>query len=135
MLKTYAPLTYAQVPAENWDKCKYNGEIYFLPEDHFTQWTNHGFMYRMDWAKEAGLENGVHSWEDLTTYFKSVKEKHPDVLPWDSDGTHNVQLVGGWMASHTDFISIDGICAGALYGGRTNDPYTLWSPFYEGDDW
>ena len=36
MLKTYAPLTYAQVPAENWDKCKYNGEIYFLPEDHFT---------------------------------------------------------------------------------------------------
>ena len=58
MLKTYAPLTYAQVPAENWDKCKYNGEIYFLPEDHFTQWTNHGFMYRMDWAKEAGLENG-----------------------------------------------------------------------------
>lgn len=134
MLKTYAPLTYAQVPAENWDKCKYNGEIYFLPEDHFTQWTNHGFMYRMDWAKEAGLENGVHSWEDLTTYFKSVKEKHPDVLPWDSDGTHNVQLVGGWMASHTDFISIDGICAGALYGGRTNDPYTLWSPFYEGDE-
>lgn len=134
MLKTYAPQTYAQVPAENWEKCKYNGNIYFLPEDNYTQWTNHGFMYRGDWAKEAGLENGVHSWEDMTTYFKSVKEKHPDVIPWDSDGTHNVQLTGSYLASKTDFISIDGICAGALYGGHKDDPYTLWSPFYEGDE-
>ncbi len=134
MLKTYAPQTYAQVPAENWEKCKYNGNIYFLPEDHFTQWTNHGFMYRGDWAKEAGLENGVHSWEDMTTYFKGVKENHPDVIPWDSDGTHNVQLTGSYLASKTDFISIDGICAGALYGGHKEDPYTLWSPFYEGDE-
>ena len=58
MLKTYAPRTWESVPAENWDLCKYQGDIYLMPEDHYAQWTNHGFMYRGDWAKEAGLENG-----------------------------------------------------------------------------
>lgn len=31
MLQTYAPQTWAQVPAENWELCKYNGEIYMIP--------------------------------------------------------------------------------------------------------
>lgn len=61
MLKTYAPKTWASVPAENWDLCKYNGDIYLMPEDNYAQWTNHGFIYRLDWAKEAGLKDGVHS--------------------------------------------------------------------------
>ena len=39
-----------------------------MPEDNYAQWTNHGFAYRLDFAKLAGLENGVHSWEDMTTY-------------------------------------------------------------------
>ena len=34
-----------------------------MPEDNYEQWTNHGFAYRLDWAKEAGLEDGVHSWK------------------------------------------------------------------------
>ena len=67
--------------------CKYNGEIYLIPEDNYAQWTNHGFTYRLDWAKEAGLADGVHSWEDMTTYFKWVKEKKADITPWHSDGT------------------------------------------------
>lgn len=50
MLQTYAPQTWAQVPAEHWELCKYNGEIYMIPEDNYTQWTNHGFMYRGDWG-------------------------------------------------------------------------------------
>ena len=59
MLKTYAPKTWEQVSADgDWDICKYNDEIYFIPEDHYTQYTNHGMFYRGDWAKEAGLENG-----------------------------------------------------------------------------
>lgn len=51
MLKTYAPKTWASVPAENWDLCKYEGEIYLIPEDNYAQWTNHGFIYRLDWAR------------------------------------------------------------------------------------
>ena len=134
MLSTYAPKTWAQVPAENWDMCKWNGDIYLMPEDHFTQWTNHGFMYRNDFAEEAGLSDGAHSWEDMTTYFKSVKANHPDMIPWDSDGTQTIEMPVGWMVSRTDFVPAEGILAGRIIGGSKDDLYKLWSPFYEGDE-
>ena len=79
MLKTYAPKTWESVPADHWDLCKYNGEIYLMPEDNFAQWTNHGWIYRLDWAKEAGLENGVHSWEDMSKYVLWGKENKKDL--------------------------------------------------------
>lgn len=62
MLKTYAPKTWESVSPEHWDMCRYNGEIYLMPEDNYAQWTNHGFIYRLDWAKAAGLDK-VDSWE------------------------------------------------------------------------
>ena len=97
MLKTYAPQTYAQVPAEHWDGCKYNGNIYFLPEDQYTQWTNHGFIYRSDWAKEAGLENGVHSWDDMTVYLQYIKDNKTDVIPWDGFSLiQTMSALKGW---------------------------------------
>lgn len=134
MLKTYAPQTWASVPAENWDLCKYDGNIYLMPEDNYAQWTNHGYAYRLDWAKEAGLENGVHSWEDLTTYFKYVKETYPDVIPWDSDGTQYAQMVGGWIQSHSNYVSIDGLNSGAMWGGTKDDLYTIYSPYMTDTD-
>lgn len=129
MLQTYAPQTWASVPAENWELCKYDGEIYLIPEDNYAQWTNHGFIYRLDWAREAGLEDGVHSWEDLTEYFRYVKQAYPDIIPWDSDGTQYSQMAGGWISSHSDFVSIDGLSAGALWGGTKDDLYTVYSPY------
>ena len=134
MLKTYAPQTWASVPADHWDLCKYNGEIYLIPEDNYAQWTNHGFIYRKDWAKEAGLTDGVKSWEDMTTYFKYVKENMPDIIPWDSDGTQYAQMASGWVASHSDFVPIDGLSTGGLWGGTKDDLYTIVSPFYTDTD-
>lgn len=134
MLKTYAPKTWASVSPEHWDLCKYNGEIYLMPEDNYAQWTNHGYAYRLDWAKEAGLANGVHSWEDLTTYFKYVKETYPDVIPWDSDGTQYGQMVSGWIESHSQYVPIDGINSGAMWGGKKDDLYTVYSPFMTDTD-
>lgn len=130
MLQTYAPQTWASVSPEHWELCKYNGEIYLMPEDNYAQWTNHGYVYRLDWAKEAGLTDGCHSWEDMTTYFKYVKEAYPDVIPWDSDGTQFSQMANGWIASHSDFVAIDGICSGALWGGTKDDLYTIVTPAY-----
>ena len=129
MLQTYAPKTWASVSPEHWELCKYDGEIYLMPEDNYAQWTNHGFVYRMDWAKEAGLADGVQSWEDLTTYFKYVKETYPDITPWDSDGTQYGQMAGGWITSHSDYVSIDGISANAMWGGTKDDLYTIYSPY------
>ncbi|MCD8336249.1 MAG: DUF3502 domain-containing protein [Lachnospiraceae bacterium] len=129
MLSTYAPATWATVSAGNWDMCKYDGEIYLMPEDNYTQWTNHGFAYRLDWAREAGLEDGVHSWEDMTTYFQYVTEAYPDIQAWDSDGTNYATMVGGWISSKTNYVSIDGINSGAMWGGTKDDLYTVYSPF------
>ena len=129
MLQTYAPKTWASVSPEHWELCKYDGEIYLMPEDNYAQWTNHGFIYRLDWAKEAGLADGVQSWGDLTTYFKYVKETYPDITPWDSDGTQYGQMAGGWITSHSDYVSIDGISANAMWGGTKDDLYTIYSPY------
>ena len=134
MLKTYAPKTWEQVPQDHWDLCKYNGQIYLMPEDNYAQWTNHGFAYRLDWAKEAGLTDGVKSWDDLTTYFKYVKEAYPDVIPWDSDGTSYATVVGGWITSHSNYVSIDGINAGAMWGGTKDNLYTVYSPYVTDTD-
>ncbi len=134
MLKTYAPQTWASVPADHWELCKYDGNIYLMPEDNYAQWTNHGFTYRLDWAKEAGLANGVHSWEDMTTYFKYVKEAYPDITPWDSDGTQYATMVGGWISSHSNYVSIDGLNSGAMWGGTKDDLYTVYSPYVTDTD-
>ena len=130
MLQTYAPQTWANVPADHWELCKYDGEIYLMPEDNYAQWTNHGYIYRMDWAKEAGLADGVHSWEDMTAYWKYCKETFPDLVAlWDSDGTSYNAMSGGWITSHSDYVSIDGINAGAMWGGKKDDLYTVYSPY------
>lgn len=134
MLKTYAPQTWASVTPEHWELCKYNGEIYLMPEDNYAQWTNHGFIYRQDWASEAGLTSGVKSWEDLTTYFKYVKEAYPDIIPWDSDGTQYAQMANGWISSHSNFVAVDGVCSGALWGGTKDDLYTITTPAYTDTD-
>lgn len=129
MLQTYAPKTWASVPQDHWDMCRYDGDIYLIPEDNYAQWTNHGFTYRLDWAKEAGLNEGVQCWEDMTTYFRYVKEAYPDVIPWDSDGRQQAELSSGWISSHTQYVPIDGITGGGLWGGTKEDLYTIYSPY------
>ena len=129
MLKRYAPRTYESVSADHWDMCKYNDQIYFMPEDNYTQWTNHGFIYRQDLADALGLEDGIHNWEELTTYLENVKSVDPDLKEvWDADGTQYLNMVDGWLTSHTDFVPIQGICASNLWGGTIDDPYTLVVP-------
>ena len=137
LLKTYAPKTWASVSPEHWDKCKFNGTIYFMPEDNYAQWTNHGFQYRGDWAKAAGLETGVHSWEDLGKYFQYVKDTYPDVVPWDASASGNSfadQLIWGWAASKTGALGIEGLPVPLFFGVSKDDPYTLSKFFLEGED-
>ena len=136
MLQTYAPQTWASVSEDHWNLCKYDGQIYLIPEDNYAQWTNHGFMYRGDWAKEAGLENGVNSWEDLEVYLGYVKEAK-GIIPWDADGSgssYSQQMSGGWMTSHTTAVYIEGIGVDLFYGESKDNPYTLSRVWLEGDE-
>ena len=94
MLQQYCPNTYSSVSSSEWEKCSYDGTIYFIPENEYTQWTNHGFIYRKDLAMEAGLSSGVNSWEDLDKYFRYIKKAYPKMIPWDTDGTSLVATLG-----------------------------------------
>nr|WP_314461210.1 extracellular solute-binding protein [uncultured Clostridium sp.] len=138
MLKTYAPKTWEQVESlRDWDICKYEGEIYLIPEDHFTQYTNHGMFYRGDWAKEAGLKDGtVEKFDDMTTYFKYIKENKEGVIPWDVPGKNNAAgLLGACIQSNSDARVIIGCNAGnfEFWYTSASDPNTVFSPYMEGD--
>ena len=117
--------------------CKFNGDIYLMPEDNYAQWINHGWMYRGDWAKAAGFENGVHSWEDMGVYFQYIKDNMPDVIPWDaaaSGGSLAGQMTSGWLFSKTDGIGIEGLPVALFFGESKDNPYTLSKFFLEGDE-
>lgn len=131
MLKKYAPKTWESVSEDHWNVCRLNGDIYFFPEDNYTQWTNHGFMYRKDWAREAGL-NGVHSWEDMTKYLLYAKNNKDIIMPWDSDGAASSFHPEGYMQSKSDFIIADGITSTNMFGTRKSNLRKIYSPFYEG---
>lgn len=138
MLSTYAPKTYETVSKDHWDMCKYNGKIYMMPENNYAQWTNHGFMYRNDWAKEFGLANGINSFEELGKYFAGIKANKPDVIPWDASASgqaFGTQLSGGYFQSTTNHIFIDGLDVPIFFGNSKDDMFTLVSPFMEGDEY
>ncbi len=139
MLKTYAPKTYEQVSSmDDWKYCKYQDQIYFIPEDHYTQYTNHGLFYRGDWAKESGIGNGeIKKFEELGTYFKWIKDNKTDVIPWDVAGKNNSGgLLGGYLNSKTENIVIPSVNVGNYefwMGVSKDDPFTIMSPYMEGD--
>ena len=134
-IRTNAPQTWAQVPAAHWDECKFDGTIYLFPEDNFAQWINHGWMYRGDWAREAGLANGVQSWADLGTYMQYIKDTMPGVVPFNANGGVSLanSITWGWITSHSPHIGIDGLRVGLFYGESKNNPYVLSRYFLEGD--
>lgn len=137
MLKAHAPNTWAQVEAKgHWDLTKLDdGKIYFMPEDNYTQYTNHGFFYRGDWAKEAGIENGeITKFEDFTKYFEWIKANKPDIYPWDVPGSNEAALTG-YIQGHTDFQTLQQITAGNFFPFHTTAaaPYTVTSAYMEGD--
>lgn len=136
MLQKYAPQTWAQVPAENWDMCKLNGKIYLIPEDNFAQWINHGFFYRGDWAKEAGLANGVHNWADMGKYFQYIKDNKSGVIPWDAkpDASIVTQITWGWCVSHTKNITIDGLGVDLFYGESPENKTTVSKYYLDSDE-
>ena len=137
MLKAHAPKTWAQVEADgHWDLTKLDdGNIYFLPEDNYTQYTNHGFFYRGDWAREAGIENGeITKFEDFSKYFEWIKANKPDIYPWDVPGTNEAALTG-YIQGHTDFQTLQQVTAGNFFPFHTTAaaPYTVTSWYMDGD--
>lgn len=132
MLQEYCPQTYSNIKKEEWEKCSYNGSIYMIPENEYTQWINHGFVYRKDLAREAGLDR-VRSWSDLDKYLKYVKKAHPDMLPWDADGKTVIHTLG-YLMSARKYAPIYELSTYGIWGAYTDDLKTIVSPYYTGDE-
>lgn len=131
MLKQYCPRTYANVSEKDWDYCSYNGKIYLIPENEYTQWTNHGFIYREDIAREAGLSE-IKCWGDLDTYFKYIRTTRPRMVPWDSDGKNIIHALG-YIMSVKQYVPIYELGTYGMWGAYSIDPGKIVSPYYEGE--
>jgi putative aldouronate transport system substrate-binding protein len=134
LLPKYAPKTYASVSKQNWEQCKYNGKIVTMPEDNYTQWVNHGFLYRGDWAKEFGITSPIKDWDTMGKYLQGIKDKKPGVIPWSFAGG-SYSSAFGWFQSKTKEINIDAVPTALgtslYYGKSADDAYTVVSPYME----
>ena len=104
-LPVYAPKIWANTPQTTWAKCKFNGQIVCFPEDKYTQWVNHGYMYRGDWAKAAGLPEQITTWDQMAKYWAYVKANKSGVTPWDTNGS-NYSTITGYLTSNTMNVAI-----------------------------
>ncbi|MBB3110280.1 putative aldouronate transport system substrate-binding protein [Paenibacillus phyllosphaerae] len=131
LLPKYAPETFKSIPEEDWAQSKYNGKIVLIPENDYTQWVNHGFFYRGDWAKEAGLTEPIKNWEEIGQYLQYVKDNKEGVIPWDA--ASGAQTWGGYVQSNTDNLELP-ISTGFLpvFAAKSFDEkYTVTSPIFE----
>lgn len=130
LLPKYAPETWKSIPEEDWNESKYNDKIVLIPENDYTQWVNHGFFYRGDWAKEAGITEPIKNWEQIGDYLQYIKDNKPDVIPWDM--ASGAQTWGGYVQSYTDNLELP-ISTGYMpvFTAVSNDEkYTVAEPVF-----
>ena len=132
MLRDYCSITYANVTTREWDNCRYEDEVYLIPENEYTQWTNHGIIYRKDLAQEAGLTE-IASWDDLDTYFETVVQNHPEMIPWDRDSAGAI-VSQGYLMSMMRYVPIYELSTYGIWGQDMNNPGRIISPYYKGTD-
>lgn len=134
LLPKYAPLTWKEIPEEDWEQCRdpKTNKIYCFPENDYTQYVNHGMFYRGDWLKEFGMEP-IKNFEQLSAYLKKVKDtKGPQgVIPFDA--TPDMSLYSGYVISNTDYVNTN-INTGRhalLWGKSFETPYELVCPVFD----
>lgn len=132
LVDTYMPKTAAEITPEEWDVCKYEDEIYFLPENDYTQYVNHGFLYRGDLAKEFGIDQ-ISDYDTLGKYFQGIKDNYPDMVPWDANGS-NPELFNGWVTSNTDALQLLFMSTGyhaAVWAESYDNRFEVVSPIFD----
>jgi len=129
MLQENAPRTWEEVIPEHWEMCTLDGKIWFIPEDQYTQYTNHGVYWRGDWAREGGIYQ-VTTFDELEAYFDVVKQNQPQAYPWDVAGDPGGGLLNGYLTSNTN---TQGILSASIFCYNNDDPYTVVCPYMDSD--
>ncbi len=129
LIPVYAPLTWAEIPQENWDQCKYQGQIICFPEDCYPQWVNHGMMYRGDWADEAGVPD-INSFDELEVYYQWVVDNKSaeGVVPWNATFTSGTGLMGGILEAQ-GVLGAD--MPASLYIKSYDEPDVVYAPLMD----
>lgn len=73
LLPVYAPNIYARLSEEEWEALKYDGQLLYIPQLWFSQWTDQGYAYRADWAEEVGITEPIASFAQLDEYLTRVQ--------------------------------------------------------------
>ncbi len=133
LLPYYAPNLYADTTAEEWSGCTYKGQIVALPEHRHWQLSTPVFIYRLDWAKEFGLDC-VNSIDTLEQYCDGILANKPGVIPYNISGTVNSnELYAMWLRQETDYVlgpgSVGMSCPTANAG--KDDIWTCVSPVFD----
>ena len=121
LLPEFAPVTWEEVPQSVWDECRFRGDIVCIPENDYTQYVNHGILYRADWAVQAGLPRELTSIEQFEEYCDYIKANMPGVYPLDVANDFN--LFHRWAEIYTPTNSILGVNE-VVRGASLADPYT-----------
>lgn len=104
LIPYYAPSLYADTTEEEWQGCTYKGQIVALPEHRHWQLSTPLFAYRLDWAKEFGLDR-VDSVDTLEQYCDGILANKPGVIPYNVGGSVNSnELYAMWLRQDTDYI-------------------------------
>lgn len=133
MLPYYAPQLWADTKEEEWEQCKYDGKIYALPEHRRWQLSTPGFVYRLDWAKEFGLDK-VDSVEDFEKYCDGILANKPGVVPFNTSATINsTELYTLWINQETDYVFGPGTVGSTAPTANKSldDCWTVASPIFD----
>lgn len=99
LLPKYAPQTWKNVTKAQWDAGTIDGNIYIVPHS-FPEWLPRGFAYRTDYAKEAGLADGiVDSVAKMEQYLEGFVKNHgtPPLLSPGKDLTADLAFLFNMM--------------------------------------
>lgn len=133
MLPYYAPQLWNDTKEEEWDQCKYNGKIYALPEHRRWQLSTPGFAYRLDWAKEFGLDK-VDSLETFEQYCDGILENKPGVIPFNAPASVNsAEFYTLWINQNMDYIFGPGTVGSAAPTANKSleECWTVASPVFD----
>jgi putative aldouronate transport system substrate-binding protein len=131
LIPVYAPLTWEEIPEIDWDQARYNGQIIAFPENDYSQYVNHGFFYRGDWAQEFGITEHIDSYEDLEVYFQGIVDNKEGVIPWDRNNGTTWDM-HGWFQTKTDMVLANLPTEYQIFMGESfEEPYTIVPVVFE----
>jgi len=117
MLPKDAPLTWQEVPKQDWSDVTLGDNIYAVPST-FAEYTPNGLVYREDWRKKFNLPE-IKDLDSLEAYMDGVKKNLPDVTPISGKAINEINTL---YLDYHDFKTIGGDTDGVIVASSYDKP-------------